>query len=307
MNNNGKEQFEIWIRELKAKERYLLVLDSTDTRMLRDIQKLLEQMISFAEQNDVSLSLIEFRQLYLHKANILLHFNEYAQALQEYEKAKEKIQAGEQDIELHWFKCMEGISWTKARMGCYIESLKDCNELIAYAYERNMLLPKFFIVRACCYKELGDEILAERSFDISSKPMHLNVILKEEGDESFISGYTAIGYNALGNRYFTHEIFDKALKMYENAIRLNPDYILAYYNKGVVFTQMQHHDLAIKAYSQCLKLDPKNVNAYLNRGNEYCYVTEWDSALQDYRACLSLDPGNQMAKDNMNYVRNHSF
>ena len=102
------------------------------------------------------------------KANIYLHFNTYEKALEAYQKAKSYISKEEKDDKLHWLKCMDGISWVKARMELYEDALKDCNELISYAFQKDALLPKFFTVRACCYKELGQTLLSERDCKMQS-------------------------------------------------------------------------------------------------------------------------------------------
>lgn len=249
-------------------------------------------------------SVITLRQSHLEKGNFYLQSNNYSAALAEFEKVKSLLQNDEQDFQLHKLKCLEGISWTKARMEKYSESLKDCNELIAYAFPKQLLISKFFTVRGCCYKELGNSILADRSFELANiNPAFLYIVINEEGDESLPTGFTAIGCNAMGNRYFEHGLLREALAIYEKAIEINPLYVKAYFNKGVALAKSNNYNASIQAYSKAISLDPNYLDAYLNRGNSFCYTLDFKSAILDYNACLSKDPSNELAIENREYAR----
>jgi len=247
---------------------------------------------------------ITLRQSYLDKANFYLQSNNYSAALANYEKVKSLVQNDEQDFELHKLKSLEGISWTKARMGNYSESLKDCNELIAYPFPKQLLISKFFTVRGCRYKELGNSILAERSFEFADiSQVFLDRIITEEGDESLSTGFTAVGYNAIGNRYFDHGFLREALANYEKATEINPLYANGYFNKGVVLAESNNHSAAIQAYSKAISLNPNYIDAYLNRGNSKCYTLDFKSAINDYNVCLAKDPSNELAMENREYAK----
>lgn len=271
---------------------------------------------------------IILRQRYLDKGNILLELNNYPEALVEFEKAKRLLKEidkktlrsaisnnkfsrifGEpdkafidEDKELHRIKILEVMSWTKARMGNYEESLKDCNELIKFAFLGNLLLQKFFTIRACCYKELGDLALAERSFEIAKiNPLLLDQIINEEGDESI--GLAAIGYNNLGNRYFKYGKLQEALANYNKATKLDSNYVRAYYNKGVIYTELKDHTSAIEEYSKSINIDKEFSDAYLNRANEYYYINKFKFAMEDYIDCLKYDPNNAIARSMISDVQ----
>lgn len=292
--------------EFNQKELELTVYQNTDPKFNQETLQLLEKITNIIEgsneicsQTDI-LHTEEIRKIYLHKANIYLRFNTYEKSLEAFQKAKSYISKEDQDEKLHWLKCMEGISWVKARMKLYEEALKDCNELIAYAFKKGTLSPKFFIVRACCYKELGQTLFSERDFEIAkNNPFTIKTILERLGDMSLPSSFTAEGYMGLGNRAFALGLTREALLMYNNAITKTPHNAQLYFGKGVILSKMQHHDDAIQAYTNCLQLAPFMADAYVNRGNEYSQLRLWDLALQDYQACLKIDPNNEMAKHNI--------
>lgn len=308
MNKDTLQKFELLalLHEFNQKELELTVYQNTDPQFNQETLQLLEKITNFIEgENDIcSLNNIlhteKIREIYLHKANIYLRFNAYEKSLKAYQKAKSYISKEDKDEKLHWVKCMEGITWVKARMELYEEALKDCNELIGYAFKKGILSPNFFIVRACCYKELGQTLFSERDFEIAkNNPFTIKTILERLGDMALPNGFTVEGYMGLGNRAFTLGLSREALLMYNNAIAKEPGNAQLHFGKGIILSKMQHHDDAIQAYTNCLQLAPFMADAYVNRGNEYSQLKLWNLALQDYRACLKIDPNNEMAKHNI--------
>lgn len=309
MEKKDLRKFEILalLHELNQHELDLTVYNNSDPHFLQKVLQILEKITNLVEETDDSpsslntlLSNNKLREIYIYKGNIYLAFNIYEKALNAYQKAKSYISKEEKDDKLHWLKCMDGIFWVKARMGLYEEALKDGNELIRYAFEKDVLMPKFFTVRACCYKELGQPLLSERDFTIAKNPPFIiKAILQKLGDISLPNGLTVEGYTNLGNKAFSLGLTREALLMYDNAIAKEPTNAQLYFGKGVILSKIQRHDDAIQAYSNCLQLDSSMVDAYVNRGNEYSQLMFWNLALQDYQNALKIDPHNEMAKHNI--------
>ena len=53
------------------------------------------------------------------------------------------------------------------------------------------------------------------------------------------------------------------------AIRLDPQYAIAYNNRGFAYDNLGQHERAIEDYDETIRLDPQYVKAYNNRGNAY--------------------------------------
>jgi tetratricopeptide (TPR) repeat protein len=67
-------------------------------------------------------------------------------------------------------------------------------------------------------------------------------------------------YNSLGTLYFEkRKDFNKALELYLEAVRLNPNYIDGWRNVGAAYGTLGQFDKAIEAFQQVLRLDPVNV------------------------------------------------
>jgi len=53
---------------------------------------------------------------------------------------------------------------------------------------------------------------------------------------------------------------DNAINAYNKAIDINPQYIVAWYNRGNIFRDKGEYDLAIKAYDKATDINPLDVD-----------------------------------------------
>jgi tetratricopeptide (TPR) repeat protein len=83
---------------------------------------------------------------------------------------------------------------------------------------------------------------------------------------------------------------DRALKDYTEAIRLNPQYAAAYYNRGLCHKVIGNYDQAIANYSEVIRLNPHLAVAYNNRGTSYKATGEYNQATRDYSEAIRLNP-----------------
>ena len=65
----------------------------------------------------------------------------------------------------------------------------------------------------------------------------------------------------------------------------------AFHNtKGVHYYESGNLELAVDSYTKAIRLNPDYAQAYFNRGNACYDMGEWELALQDYRRYLQLEP-----------------
>ncbi|MEG4961984.1 MULTISPECIES: tetratricopeptide repeat protein [unclassified Microcoleus] len=83
---------------------------------------------------------------------------------------------------------------------------------------------------------------------------------------------------------------DNALKNYNEATRLKPDYAIAYSNKGDVYDKKKDYDNALKNYNKAIELGYKNANIYRKIGNIYYGdgKKDYDKALENYNKAINL-------------------
>jgi tetratricopeptide (TPR) repeat protein len=94
--------------------------------------------------------------------------------------------------------------------------------------------------------------------------------------------------------------YDKALKLFEKALRLAPDESVLWFSTGVLLSQMQRADDAIKAYETAIRLDPNNASGHYDLGNLFAQQGALAPAIEHYRAALSINPRFEEAAQNLN-------
>ena len=103
---------------------------------------------------------------------------------------------------------------------------------------------------------------ANMEFEINEKMAYVNQIIEKYKD-------SADGYYYRGEFYIKFEKFYAAIKDFEKALEIDPNYKEAYRGKGVCYSRLGDNDLAIKNYKKALEIDPKYEVAYYNLGVSY--------------------------------------
>ena len=95
-------------------------------------------------------------------------------------------------------------------------------------------------------------------------------------------------YIEKGIEYFAFSQYEKAIKSYDKAIRLNPKTANAYNKRGVAYQSLGQYDKAIQDYDEVIRLDPENASAYHNRGIAYKALGNSLQAEQDLAKSKAL-------------------
>ena len=89
--------------------------------------------------------------------------------------------------------------------------------------------------------------------------------------------------------------FEAALLVANKIIENDPEYAVAYTNRGIVYNNLGNYEAALKDHTKALSLDPEYAVAYNNRGGVYYNLGNNEAALEDYNKALSLDPEDSYA------------
>ncbi|MBO1063133.1 MAG: tetratricopeptide repeat protein, partial [Aphanizomenon flos-aquae CP01] len=72
------------------------------------------------------------------------------------------------------------------------------------------------------------------------------------------------------------------------AIKINPNYADAYYNRGIVRNELGDKQGAIDDYNQAIKINPNYAKAYVGRGYVYYQLGDKQKAREDLQRAAQL-------------------
>ena len=109
--------------------------------------------------------------------------------------------------------------------------------------------------------------------------------------------YAKAYYNRANAKY---DLGDKqgAIRDYDEAIRLDPEDFKACYNCANSKFDLGDLRGAVYDYNEAVRLSPDFVNAYYNRGNAKAALGQMKAAIEDFDLVLSLDPSYSAAHYN---------
>ena len=93
-----------------------------------------------------------------------------------------------------------------------------------------------------------------------------------------------------GNIYYIKGDYDRALRDYEQAIRLNPANAGAYINRGLSLAEHGDYEAALKDYDEAIRIDPSKYKAFYGRSFTQAQLGDFDAAWRDISETLRLNP-----------------
>jgi hypothetical protein len=131
---------------------------------------------------------------------------------------------------------------------------------------------------------VGDKVTVEGTF---SEWDMIDVILKPCAPQG--NGSTTQTAFDGGEYYYDLGEYQKAIEYYSEAIRLNPEYVVAYNNRGSAYYFLGQYERAIEDFDEAIRLNPEYVVAYINRGMAYYNLDQYLLAMVNYNEAIRLD------------------
>ena len=106
-----------------------------------------------------------------------------------------------------------------------------------------------------------------------------------------------------GNIFFKSKNCERAIDLYNEAIKLAPDQEVLYSNKGTCLKCLGRLKEAIKDYKTSLELNPKNVKNLKRLASVYVLIGNYGEAQIIYEKCVSLEPRDPIHKNDIDKVK----
>ncbi|MBI2086189.1 tetratricopeptide repeat protein [Candidatus Daviesbacteria bacterium] len=106
-------------------------------------------------------------------------------------------------------------------------------------------------------------------------------------------------YHNLANTYRELGQNDKALENYQNALKYNPTLWQSYQNIAAIYFEQKKYDLTIENFQKAIKVNPNNLNLRLNLGIIYLKTGNKEKAKEVFNLILSAVPDNQVARQGL--------
>jgi tetratricopeptide (TPR) repeat protein len=123
-------------------------------------------------------------------------------------------------------------------------------------------------------------------------PVKLREIPKQKPKQSPQSNLSAEDYFRQGNNKFSLSDHKGAIEDYTKVIKLKPDYVNAYNNRGISRSNLNDHKGAIEDYTKAIKLKPDDADVYNNRGISRKNLSDHKGAIEDYTKAIELSSDN---------------
>lgn len=102
------------------------------------------------------------------------------------------------------------------------------------------------------------------------------------------STLTAEWHLEQGNRLVAQGHLEEAISEYDEAIRLNPEYAYAYYNRGTAYYYLGQLERGIQDYDEAIRLNPEDALAYANRAQVYTLLNRDTEVEKDINRAIEL-------------------
>jgi len=107
----------------------------------------------------------------------------------------------------------------------------------------------------------------------------------------------AVSYFHRGRAYFRLENYDAALRDFDEAIRLRPNFLNAFFQRGDIYLTKADYDAAIRDFTEVVTLNPEDAIAFRYRGNAHLGKMDYERAIADLDEALRLDPDDSAARE----------
>jgi TolB-like protein/lipoprotein NlpI len=184
------------------------------------------------------------------------------------------------------------------RVVAQLIDIETDDHLWANTYDRK--LDDIFEVQSDIALNIANALEAELSTELTAE-LTSSSTQNSQAYENYLKGK---------EQYYTYteEGFRKAVKYYNSALELDPNYALAYAELAGAYAQLYNttkevtfKDIGFKSVEKALSINPDLAEAYKARGVLNAYTGQGIKALEDYLKAVDLKPGYSDVIANIGY------
>lgn len=86
-----------------------------------------------------------------------------------------------------------------------------------------------------------------------------------------------------------HEDYGKALEACNNGLKINPEDVELWLDKGDIFFKLEAYRYALKSYEKAITIEPKNTTAWKHKGMSLLYLDRHTEFLKAFEQAINLD------------------
>ena len=113
-----------------------------------------------------------------------------------------------------------------------------------------------------------------------------------EGEKSLSSNKEALNLYLKGVEEAKKGNHEQEIIYYEQALKLDSEFVFAWDNLGITYRKLGKYDKAIEAYQKSLSIDPKGITPLQNIAIAYAYKKEYLKAIEAYQRLSEIDKNN---------------
>ena len=134
------------------------------------------------------------------------------------------------------------------------------------------------------------DVTVRRTVGMTSRPRDTEALPTVEDSRTPESSSSAEEHFQMGLSYHLEGKWDLAIKEFEEAIRIRPDYAEAHTNLGMVYGKKGLYDLEIRQLEEAIRIKPDYALAYYNLGVSYAEKSLYDLAIRQYEEAIRNKP-----------------
>tara|TARA_B100000900_G_scaffold376875_1_gene359892 strand:- start:4048 stop:5553 length:1506 start_codon:yes stop_codon:yes gene_type:complete len=94
--------------------------------------------------------------------------------------------------------------------------------------------------------------------------------------------YNSQALNLNGFISYYQKNFDEAIKHWQKAIKINPNYIEAYNGCGNAYKNLKQLEKAVECFNKAIQIEPRYLEAYINLGNVLIKLEKFEEAIINF-------------------------